>query len=90
MCVSLSLPSFSLLQIKDNYNELTVGSIATFTTQGQTAACGFPFSVGQSYIIFVYEGATGLSVSLCSPTQVNTPSALADVKAACSGPGACE
>jgi hypothetical protein len=39
------------------------------TTASETAACGFPFEKGQSYLVYADKGEQGYTVSLCSRTR---------------------
>lgn len=39
------------------------------TTASETAACGFPFEKGQSYLVYAGSGEQGYTVSLCSRTR---------------------
>jgi MYXO-CTERM domain-containing protein len=38
-------------------------------TARDSAACGYPFEVGQPYLVYAYGDADGLAVSLCSRTR---------------------
>jgi hypothetical protein len=37
-------------------------------TPGDEAACGYPFEVGQTYVVFAHHGQHGLHTDLCSGT----------------------
>jgi hypothetical protein len=62
----------------------TVTPEMTVTTVLNTAACGYPFAVGQDYLVYAHAGTDALVVTLCSGTRP-TGEAQADLNAL--GPG---
>ena len=40
----------------------------TLTTMSQTAACGYPFKVGEKYLVFAFADQDGVRTGLCSGT----------------------
>ncbi|MEM7137644.1 MAG: hypothetical protein AAF500_13745 [Myxococcota bacterium] len=56
------------------------GSQVTAITASNSAACGYPFEVGESYLVYGYRSRAGdLHVSLCSHTK-RIDDAKADLK----------
>ncbi|MEM7436683.1 MAG: MYXO-CTERM sorting domain-containing protein [Myxococcota bacterium] len=56
------------------------GSEVTAITASSSAACGYPFQVGESYLVYGYRSRAGdLHVSLCSHTK-RIDDAKADLK----------
>jgi hypothetical protein len=58
------------------------GALVRVDTSADTASCGFPFQVGETYVIFASNGSDGLgtlSTNLCTATGTVSPSEAAEL-----------
>ena len=60
------------------------GEQVSVSTPAESAACGYPFQVGESYLVYAAAGSDGLRVVHCSRTR---PIAEADADVAALGMG---
>jgi|TARA_B110000908_G_C10170730_1_gene410685 hypothetical protein len=73
------LSVFVTIQIDQNFKGEKKGIV--IHTMKSTASCGYPFNLGEKYLVYADKTETGYSTRLCSRTiESNNERALSDLK----------